>query len=132
MEPRPPEHAEPEIDALLRDRRPRPGPDWVASTEARLFAEERHTARWWHWRPEPALRVGAAFALGLTLLLLAFSLIGVGPFGGSSEPVVADDDCRTVRVTRVEQVPRIVEQPGTEPTIVYERKPVERLERRCR
>lgn len=131
MEPRPPEHDEPAIDALLRARRPKPDPAWVAAAEDRLFATPERR-RWFAWRPAPALRLGAAFALGLTLLLLTFSLIGVGPFGGSSEPVVADDDCRTVRVTRVERVPRLVEQPGAEPRIVYERRPVERLERRCR
>jgi hypothetical protein len=131
MEQLPPEHAEPEIDALLRAARPVADAAWVARTEAALL-EPRGLERWLAWRPAPALRLGTAFALALTVLVLGLALAGVGPLGGASEPVVADDKCRTVSVESVERVPRLVDEPGAEPRIVYERRRVQRLERRCR
>lgn len=127
MDALPPEQSEPQIDALLRRARPEPDPQWVRDTEARLLPERPQRS----WFPMPQVRLGAVFAVGLAILVLGLSLAGVGPLGASNEPVVADDDCRTVQVTRTERVPRIVERPGAEPQIVYENRRVQRLERRC-
>lgn len=133
MDPHAPEHAEPELDALLRSHRSVPDPRWVAATQDRLLNQSRGptASRWRTWRPTPALRLGAAFAVVLAALILALSLAGSGPLGGES-PVKAKDDCRTVPVTRTERVPIIVEGSDGEPRIVYERKPVQRFEKRCR
>ena len=131
MDPLDPEHAEPELDALLRAHRPRPDADWVRATQQRLLPPPKPSRmpvlRW----PAPPLRLGAAFATGLAGLMLALSLAGVGPLADQNQPVQADDECRTIEVTRTERVPRIVTVAG-EPRIVYRPGLVQRYERRCR
>lgn len=123
-----PEHLDPELDALLQDARPRPDQRWVAATERRLLPEHRE---WFQWRPAPALRMGAALAVVLAALLLALSLFGSSPFDGTGGDVKAGDECRTVKVTRVERVPNVVEDADGEPRIVYRRERVERFVERC-
>ena len=124
MDPHAPEHAEPELDALLRSRRPAPDPAWVAATEQKLLPSRR---RRFAWSRYPALRLGAALAIALAGLVLALSLAGGGPLAGD-EPVEARDDCRTVTVTRIERVPVVVD--GGE-GIEYREQRVRRAVRRC-
>ena len=122
-----PEHLDPELDALLRDRRPHADGRWVAATERELFPQQKS---WFAWRPAPALRMGAALAVVLAALLLAMSLFGSSPLS-DSEPVKADDNCRTVKVTRVERVPIATVDADGEPKIEYRRQSVERFVERC-
>ena len=82
------------------------------------------------WRL-PQVRLGAAFAAGLAALLVVLALAGVGPLGGKSSNVSAKDDCKLVRVSRVERVPVIVEAPSGD-SVVYRNQRVQRWERRCR
>lgn len=117
MEPMRPEHAEPELDALLRNRRPEPDGAWVHATGERLFAPRR--------RASPALRLGAAFAGGLATLMVVLSL------GGPPSDVDAKDQCRDVTVTRVQPVPRLITTKAGKSKVVYTRKPVTRTVRRC-
>jgi hypothetical protein len=124
----PPEHLDPELDALLRERRPMPDQRWVAATERRLLPEPRVR---WRWRPSPVLRMGAALAVALTFVVLALSLFGGGPLGASTGDVKAGDECRTVTVTRTERVPAIVEDSTGEPRVVYRRERVQRPVERC-
>jgi len=123
-----PEHTDPELDALLRERRSRPDAGWVAATERRLLPERRPR---FAWRPAPALRMGAALAITLAAIMFALSLFGSGPLGGSNSEVKAEDECRMVPVTRIERVPAVVEGSDGEPRIVYRRERVERLVQRC-
>ena len=125
MDPHAPEHAEPELDALLRSRRPMPDPAWVAATEQRLLPTRRKR---FSWGGMPALRLGAALAVALAGLVLALSLFGGGPLGGGNEPVDAKNDCRTVTVTRVERVPVVVDGGAR---IEYREQRVRRPVRRC-
>ena len=62
MDPQAHEHADPELDALLRSRRPLPDPSWVAATERRLLPGQR---RRFALRPTRALRLGVALAVAL-------------------------------------------------------------------
>ena len=124
MDPHAPEHAEPELDALLRSRRPMPDPAWVAATEQRLLPTRRRRLS---WSRSPALRLGAALAVALAALVLALSLAGGGPLGGD-EPVQAEPKCRTVTVTRVERVPVVVDGGSR---IEYREQQVRRAVRRC-
>lgn len=127
MDPQAHEHADPELDALLRSRRPLPDPSWVAATERRLLPGQR---RRFALRPPRALRLGVALAVALAGLVLALSLAGGGPLAGDNT-VDARDDCHTLTVTRSERVPRVIEGPGG-PRIVYRNAPVQRFERVCR
>ena len=131
MDPLPHEHTDPELDALLRAKRPAPDPTWVRATEQRLLPPRRRFAVP-AWRPAPAARLGAALAVGIAALVLALSLAGVGPLGGGDRSVQAKDDCRTVKVTRRERVPAIVTGKDGQPQVVYSARSVQRLERRCR
>ena len=124
MDPHAPENAEPELDALLRSRRPMPDEAWVAATERRLLPSRRRLS----WRGAPALRLGAALAVALAGLVLALSLAGGGPLAGNDK-VDAKDDCRTVTVIRTERVP-VVSEDGSR--IEYRTERVRRPERRCR
>ncbi len=130
MDPLPPEHAEPEIDALLRQRRPRPDAAWRAATERRLLDHRRA----WGLRrgPWPVLRLGAAVAVGLAALVLTLSLAGVGPLAGDHRAIEAKERCRTVAVTRTERVPYLDRGDGGQDVLRYRRERVNRLERRCR
>jgi hypothetical protein len=116
---------DPELEALLERARPRPDPAFVRATEARLLPQRRS-------RRMPALRVGAAVAGGFAALAFGLSLAGVGPLGDGDPAVRAQDNCRNVTVTKVERVPRLVVAEDGTPRIVYSRKPVTRVERRCR
>lgn len=120
-----PEHADPELDALLQRSRPEPEGAWVHATGERLFAPRPTRSRL-------TLRLGTAFAVGLAALALILSLAGVGPLADSNAPVQARDGCRDVTVTRVERVPSVVTTPDGETKIVYSRKTVRRTVRRCR
>src|SRR3954452_24140774 len=84
-----PEPIDPELDALLRSRRPMPDPEWVAATERRLLPPRRRPS----WRRAPALGVGVPLTVVLAGLVLALSLAGGGPVG-ASQSVDAKDDCR--------------------------------------
>jgi hypothetical protein len=131
MDPQPPERLDPELDALLRTRRPAPDAAWVRATEERLLPRRRRRFVG-AWPPLPAARLGAALAVGVAVVLLALSLAGVGPLGGDNRSVQAKDDCRDVRVTRVERVPSIVKDSRGRPQVRYSTRRVTRLERRCR
>lgn len=126
MDPFGPEHAEPDLDALLQRRRPEPDPAWVRTTGERLFAPRRS------WLPSPALRLGSALAGGLATLALVLSLVGAGPLGGGDPAVEAKQDCHTVMVTRTVRKPSIVTDRHGVLRVVYTRKPVRRPVRRCR
>ena len=129
MEHLPPEHTDPELDALLSANRPTPDARWVAATERRLLPERRS---WFTWRPAPAFRMGAALAVGIAAFLFALSLFGSGPLSDpNGQDVRAGDDCRTVTVTRTERVPAVVEGNDGEPRIVYRRERVQRQVQRC-
>ena len=123
-----PEQIDPELDSVLRRNAPAPDADWVAGLERRLLPTR--TARAFVWRL-PHVRLGAAFAAGLAALLVALALAGVGPLGGKSSNVNAKDDCKLVRVSRIERVPVIVEAPSGD-SVVYRNQRVQRWERRCR
>src|SRR5689334_12423679 len=128
MEPRSPEHNEPELDALLRARRPVPDSAFVRATEERLLPRRSRRS----WLPQvPAVRVGAALATGLAALVLALSLIGVGPLGHGDPSVQAQDHCRTVAVMKTERVPAIVRNRHGRATVVYSKQRVRRYVRRC-
>jgi hypothetical protein len=124
VDPQAPEHADPELDALLRSHRPMPDAAWVATTERRLLPTRRRLS----WRRAPALRLGVALAVALAGLVLALSLVGGGPLAGDGT-VDARDDCRTVAVMRTERVPVVVDGGSR---IEYRSERVRRLERRCR
>jgi hypothetical protein len=126
VDPQAPEHSEPELDALLRSRRPMPDEAWVAATERRLLPTRRRIS----WGRTPALRLGTALAIALAGLVLALSLAGGGPLAGN-DSVEAKDECRTVTVTRTERVPTIVEDASGEPQVRYRTERVRRTERRC-
>jgi hypothetical protein len=115
---------DPELEARLRTARPQPDPAWVRTTGERLFPERAP-------RRLPALRLGTAFAGGLASLVTVLSLAGVGPLAGSSGPVQAQDRCRQVAVTRVQRVPRLVTTAGGAKRVVYTRRPVHRMVKRC-
>ena len=126
MDPQRPEHAEPDLDALLRRSRPEPDGAWVHATGEGLFAPRRS------WRPSGALRLGSALVVGLATVALLLSLAGAGPLAGGDRAVEAKDDCRTVTVARVERVPAIVTDSRGTMRVVYTRERVRRLVRRCR
>lgn len=129
MDPLPPEHSEPEIDALLRSRRPRPDAVWRAATERRLIPSRR---RWGVvQQPRAAWGLGAAAAVALAVLVLTLSLAGVGPLAGDDRGVKAEDRCRTVTVTRTERVPFVAPGADGQDVIRYRRERVRRTERRC-
>ena len=123
-----PEHTDVELDALLRRSAPAPEPGWVAGLEQRLLPPARRRAAPWRL---PQVRVGAAVAAGLAVLLIALALAGVGPLGGDTPDVRAKEDCPLVRVSRVERVPTVVKGPSGD-TVEYRRQLVQRWERRCR
>jgi hypothetical protein len=123
-----PEQIDPELDSVLRRNAPAPDPGWVAGLERKLLP--RRADRVLVWRL-PHVRLGAAFAAGLAALLVVLALAGVGPLGGHSADVRAKDDCKLVRVSRVERVPVIVEAPSGD-SVVYRNQRVQRWERRCR
>ncbi|MEJ7892563.1 MAG: hypothetical protein WKF94_07960 [Solirubrobacteraceae bacterium] len=118
------------LDARLRDHGCAPDPHWVRATEQRLFAPRES----WLQRllpSAPVARFGAALAVSLAALLSVFSLAGSGPSGMGERPAQADDNCRSVTVTRMTRVPAIVRDADGKLRVVYDRQPVERLERRC-
>jgi hypothetical protein len=112
------------LETLLERSRPEPEAAWVRATGERLFAPRRS------WLPGPTLRMGSALAGGIAALALGLSVAGVGPLGSGSEPVRANDDCRTVTVTRSIRMPSLVTVDG-DLRVVYTRKPVRRSVRRC-
>lgn len=114
---------------LLRANRPTPDPEFRDGLERRLFAPRRRFRLALPSIPRPAL-AGAALAGALTILLLAFGLIGGGPLS-SDEPVRAGDNCREVTVVRTERVPEVVTGKSGEPQIRYRNKPVQRVVTRC-
>lgn len=116
---------DPELAELLRARRPGPSMTFVARTERELFPQRPVR------RPFP-LRLATAFAGGLATLVLVLSLAGVGPLSGGDSSVQAGENCHTARVVRTERVPSVRTDVEGNPTIVYSRREVQRLEKRCR
>jgi hypothetical protein len=131
VEPFPPAPDEQEIAALLQRHRPMADPRWVAVTEERLMPRGARRFPRVAWRPAPALRLGAALAVGLAMALVALGLTGSSPIA-ADEPVVARDGCHEVRVVRSERVPGLVQGPGDRLGIVYETRRVPRVVQRCR
>lgn len=120
-----PEPIDAELDALLRRARPQPEGAWVRTTGEQLFAGQ--TGR----RSRPALKLGTVFAGGLAAFATALSLAGVGPLATGDQTVDAQDNCRTVTVTKLQRVPSIMTTPSGEVRVTYTRRPVEISERRC-
>lgn len=114
---------DPELDALLRRARPTPDPAWVRVTGEQLLPPARAGRR-------TTAMLAAAIGLAVVVLTLVLAAAGGGPFGGD-EPVQAGDRCRSVTVTRVRTVPRVVTR-GGEQVIVTRREPVRVAGRRCR
>ena len=123
------EHLDPELDALLRRSRPTPDAWWLRDLEAQLLPDP--SRRWARWRL-PHVRVAAAFAAGLAMLLVALTLAGVGPLGDQTRDVRADEDCHMTLVTKTERVPVLRDGADGSPHVVYERQRVQRYVRRCR
>lgn len=112
-------------EALLRAARPAPSLVFSGELERELFATRRR------WREHPAI-AGLAGATALASAFLGFSLAGGGPLastGGSS--ATADEHCRTVYVTKVEQVGELVRKPDGTVTVETTREPVTREVERC-
>ena len=123
----PPHDDDLQAERLLRAARPQPDERFVAGLEQRLLGRPAR-ARGGRLRTL-AVAFGATGALAATALGL--TLAGQGPLAGSGEVVRAKDDCRMVRVWRVERRPVLVQADG-QARIRYERVRTSRLVRRCR
>jgi ferric-dicitrate binding protein FerR (iron transport regulator) len=108
-----------QVEELLRRSTPEPDPGFVHSLENRLLPPREPQRR---HRP---LLAGAALAAALACAALGLSLAGVGPLAGG-DGVQADSNCRFVTVTRVEQVPRVVDG-----KLELRDQPVQRRVKRC-
>jgi hypothetical protein len=117
------------MESRLRSARPAPDPQFVDRLDGKLFADARAPLRRGlrNWRP--AFAAGLAVA-GLAVLTLVLNLVGLGPFGGDSEPVQAGDKCRTVVVTKRERVP-VVHQVDGKSVVKLEYRAVKRHVKRC-
>jgi len=119
-------------ERLLRASRPLPDLEFKEQLERKLFPQPRMRPARRHAGFRPAL-AGAAGVAGLAALLGGLGLAGAGPLapGGSSD-TRAGDNCRFVRLERLERVPRVTTNPTGDLEIRFRRERVERLVERCR
>ena len=102
-----PQQPDAELDAVLRRSVPAPTPTGSPGSSGASYRLRRASAG---WRAAGPPRCGSRRGLRGALVVLA--LAGVGPLGGDSSDVRAKDDCKLVRVERVERVPVVVESPS--------------------
>jgi len=124
-----PEHDEGPVEAVLRRSRPAPDRQWLDGLEQRLLPSDASRISLWR---RPHLRLGAALAAGIATVIVALSLAGLGPLGGGASNVRAKDECRTVHVSRIEQVKSVEIGRDGQPRVVTRPQRVQRYERRCR
>lgn len=108
----------------LRRSVPRVPRDFASSLEQELLGREPT-------RPTRPLLAAAGATAALAGVVVLFGLAGAGPLG-EEQGVNATDDCKIVKTTTRERIPRLVDEAGKPPRIVYRSKLVEHNRRICR
>ena len=120
--------SEAHVEQLLRQSRPEPDPEFLASLERRLFPRRVGEPR----RGRRPFLVGAAATAAMASVALVAGLIGAGPLaldGQSSSQ--AGDHCRFVLVKRSERVPVVVTTRNGDQKLRFRPRTVERRVKRC-